>query len=73
MVKRVAKSQGQRYVRRGMTVRAFAEWLGVEVQVVRRLIRGGLLQVHRISPRKTIVTAAEINRFLADTRVLHER
>jgi predicted site-specific integrase-resolvase len=59
----------RRYVRKGMTVPDLAGWLGVESEVVYRLIRGGQLAAHRVSPRRLVVTAAEINRFMAATRV----
>ncbi len=60
----------RRYVRRGMTLAGLAEWLGVRPRVLHALVRAGHLEVHRLSARRTVVLAGEINRFLASTSSL---
>lgn len=47
-----------------LTVRETANILGVSVHTVYRLIESGVLSAMKVSPRKTVIKAEEIKRYI---------
>lgn len=49
-----------------LTVKETAQFMGVSADTVYRLISSGKLSAKRISPRKTVITADELDRYLSE-------